>query len=154
MESSSSKVRFSLLPYSAAQQPVQCRLQAEVGSSRMAQGILQPSRAAVSSCVALPKRLALSTKLRKNALRTPGSSAYSLSMSWYQLPFSAMALRTPARWEAYQFSGMTRSTSAMSLGRLASGSFSRYASPWLMMAASAACLTFPVKSMVMTSFHW
>ena len=33
---------FSLLPYSAAQQPVQCRLQAEVGSIRMAQGMLQP----------------------------------------------------------------------------------------------------------------
>lgn len=33
---------FSLLPYSAAQQPVQWRLQAEVGSIRMAQGTLQP----------------------------------------------------------------------------------------------------------------
>ncbi len=38
MESISSNVRLSLLPYSAAQQPVQCRLQALVGSSRMVVG--------------------------------------------------------------------------------------------------------------------
>ena len=33
-----SRLRFSLWPYSAAQQPVQWRLQAEVGSSRIAHG--------------------------------------------------------------------------------------------------------------------
>ena len=54
MESISSKDRFSLLPYSAAQQPVQCRLQAEVGSSRMAQGMLQPYFSRIFSCLASP----------------------------------------------------------------------------------------------------
>ena len=41
---------FSLLPYSAAQQPVQCRLQADVGSGRMAQGMLQPYFSACFCC--------------------------------------------------------------------------------------------------------
>ena len=38
----SSYVRLCLWPYSAAQQPVQCMLQAEVGSIRISQGMLQP----------------------------------------------------------------------------------------------------------------
>ena len=81
MESSSSKDRFRRLPYSAAQQPVQCMLQALVGSIRMAQGTLQPSRLETSSWVALPSRLALRIKFWKNALRTPGSRSYSFKIS-------------------------------------------------------------------------
>ena len=42
MESISSNVKFSLFPYSAAQHPVQCKLQAEVGSNKIAQGTLHP----------------------------------------------------------------------------------------------------------------
>ena len=75
MESMVSRDRFSLWPYSAAQQPVQCILQAEVGSRRIAQGTLQLFFSAVSSCRALPFRLALVMKLVKNAFRTPGSRA-------------------------------------------------------------------------------
>ena len=49
-------------------------LQALVGSSRMAQGTLQFSLAEISSCVALPCRLALMMKFWKKVRRTPGSS--------------------------------------------------------------------------------
>ena len=73
MESKVSRLRLRRLPYSAAQQPVQCMLQAEVGSSRMAQGTLQFSRAFTSSWVALPFRLALNKKFWKKARRAPGS---------------------------------------------------------------------------------
>ena len=125
MESSSSKVRLSRLPYSAAQQPVQCMLHAEVGSSRMAQGTLQFSLRLTSSCRALPSRLALRMKLRKKACRTPGSSSYTFMMSWYQLFFSSMAWRNPARCLTYQSLGVTVSMSFMILGMLVSGSFSR-----------------------------
>ena len=41
IESISSKDRFNWCPYSAAQQPVQCKLHADVGSNNTAQGILQ-----------------------------------------------------------------------------------------------------------------
>ena len=65
MESISSKLRFSLLPYSAAQQPVQCRLQAEVGSSRMTHGMLQLYFLRYSSSMGQPRMLALRMKLVK-----------------------------------------------------------------------------------------
>ena len=54
MPSSVSRLMFSRLPYSAAQQPVQCRLQAEVGSIRMAQGTLQPFSCLKRFCRAVP----------------------------------------------------------------------------------------------------
>ena len=78
MESISSKVRFSLLPYSAAQQPVQCRLQAEVGSSRMAQGILQLYFFRYSSCFGQPMIFALRKKFSKVAFRTSESVSFRM----------------------------------------------------------------------------
>lgn len=45
------KVRLCLWPYSAAQQPVQCILQAEVGSIRISHGTLMSYFPAVSCAV-------------------------------------------------------------------------------------------------------
>ena len=47
----SSKVRLCLWPYSAAQQPVQCILQAEVGSIKISHGTLISYLAAFSCAV-------------------------------------------------------------------------------------------------------
>ena len=51
-----------MFPYSAAQHPVQCRLQALVGSRRIAHGILQPYFLRHSSCLGQPARFALIKK--------------------------------------------------------------------------------------------
>ena len=48
--------------YSAAQQPVQWRLQAEVGSIRIAQGMLQLYFSRAFSCFSQPMKFALSRK--------------------------------------------------------------------------------------------
>src|SRR5699024_9922841 len=93
IESSSSRVRFSRFPYSAAQQPVQCILHADVGSRRIAHGILQPSRSFIASCRALPDKLAFTIKFLKKAFRTPSFRSQTLIINSYQLVLSAIALR-------------------------------------------------------------
>ena len=69
----SSYVRFIFAPYSAAQQPMQCLLQADVGSNRMAQGMLQPYFASHSLWRSPPRMDALMTKFSNSFMRTPWS---------------------------------------------------------------------------------
>ena len=129
MESISSKLRLSLLPYSAAQQPVQCRLQAEVGSSRIAQGILQPYFSRICSCFGQPIRLAFKKKFSNTAFNTSVStSCITCIISWYMLLFgSASTLRKASRCGSKLTGPLParRSTQAISLGAFSSGFFSR-----------------------------
>ena len=122
-----SKLMFSLLPYSAAQQPVQCRLQAEVGSIKMAQGMLQLCSAAAFSWRPYPMREVFTMKFSKKVMRTAGSmSLHRLMMSLYQLlsGFSKMLWNT-RRWLGRVLSLSNLSAHSSSLGRLFSGSSSR-----------------------------
>ena len=118
-----------MFPYSAAQQPVQWRLQAEVGSSRMAQGILQPYRSRASSWMGQPMRLPLSIKFSKKVLRTsPSTSVHRLRSSLYQLLSGfSITWRKAARWLGKLLgpSPAKRSTQSIRRGMLASGSLSR-----------------------------
>jgi hypothetical protein len=128
MESISSKVRFSLLPYSAAQQPVQWRLQALVGSRRMAQGMLQLYSARNFSWMGQPMMLALRKKFWKVAFSTSLSTSRKIfMMSRYMLlEGSLMTARKASRWGS-KLSGplpASLSTHSISLGRFFSGSFS------------------------------
>ena len=56
MLSISSKLRFSRFPYSAAQQPVQCRLHALVGSSNNTHGMEQPYFSAFFLAILNPRK--------------------------------------------------------------------------------------------------
>ena len=118
-----SRLMFSLLPYSAAQQPVQCRLQAEVGSIKMAQGMLQLYWAMAFSWRPKPMREVFTRKFSKNVLRTSGSrSVHRLIMSVYQLlsGFSKILWNT-RRWLGRVLSLSNLSAQSSSLGRLFSG---------------------------------
>src|SRR5690606_39620656 len=68
MESRVSSDRLSLPPYCAAQHPVQCRLQALVGSMRMAQGTLQSYLASIDRATSTLFRLELIKKHSTNFL--------------------------------------------------------------------------------------
>ena len=144
IESISSRLRFRRLPYSAAQQPVQCRLQAEVGSSRIAQGMLQPYFFRYSSCTGQPIRLALSMKFVKKVRSTPPSTSWNRFMiSLYMLLSGLFTTARTASRCAGKLSGPSPanlSTQAISLGRFSSGFFSRYFSAVLIAACVAAFL--------------
>ena len=145
MESMVSRSRFSLWPYSAAQHPVQCRLQALVGSRRIAHGTLQLFCAATSSCLALPFKLAFTIKFWKNTFRTPGSSWYRFMISLYQLlSVSWIALRMASLWLLYQSCGVNLSTSSISFGMFVSGSFSRYSNAFVTAPSIAACFALSI----------
>ena len=150
MESSSSKERFRRLPYSAAQHPVQCMLQAEVGSRRIAHGTLQFSFSAVSSCLALPIRLALTIKFLKNVFRTPSSKFQTFMISSYQLLFSSMAFLNAFLCPSYQPSGATLSTSSISLGTFSSGFFPRYSHAFVSDADMAAIFAFSTSVLILS----
>ena len=50
----STNVRFNLCPYSAAQHPVQCKLQALVGSIKISHGMLQSCTSLILRMVFVP----------------------------------------------------------------------------------------------------
>ena len=135
-----SRERFSLCPYSAAQHPVQCRLQAEVGSNKIAQGTLQSSFSSVSFWRAEPFKEALTIKFVKKVFRTSGSNSHTFVASSYQFPFSAIPWRIALRWPAYQPSGAALSTMLMTFGIFVSGSLSMYLSAAWIAEAKAAFL--------------
>ena len=56
--SMSSKLRLFLLPYSPAQQPTQCILQAEVGSNKISQGMLHWYLTRFSRIILVPRKKA------------------------------------------------------------------------------------------------
>ena len=117
------------MPYSAAQQPVQCRLHAEVGSSKIAHGMLQPYFLRYSSCFGQPMILALRKKFSNSTFSTAGSASFMMRMmSLYMLFVGSFTMaRTTSRWGS-KLSGPVpakRSTQAISFGRFSSGSRSR-----------------------------
>ncbi len=122
MESISSKVRLSLWPYSAAQQPVQCRLQALVGSSRMAQGMLHWYLSRMRSCSGQAIRLPSMAKVFTSLLRTAGFRSMIFMISWYQLFLVSSAVRKASRWLGNRPSGATLSRAFMILVALVTGS--------------------------------
>ena len=73
MLSISSNVRFNLLPYSAAQHPVQCRLHAEVGSIKISHGMLQLCTSLILRIVFVPKNAAWKPRFNAVILATCGS---------------------------------------------------------------------------------
>ncbi len=85
MESMVSNERLSLWPYSAAQQPVQWRLQALVGSSRMAQGMLHWYFSRAFSCFPQAMRLPSTRKVFSRSLRTAGFRAITRISRSYML---------------------------------------------------------------------
>ena len=112
LESISSKVRFSLLPYSAARQPVQCRL--------------QPYCSRRFSCTGQPMMWALRKKV---ALSASLSVWVRMSITGWRMLLSgaSMTLRTASRW-VWKLLGpapASLSTQGISLGAFSSGFFSR-----------------------------
>ena len=110
-------------PYSAAQQPVQRRLQALVGSMRMAQGMLQRCFSRMASCFGQAMRLPSMRNVFTRRSRTAGFvSSSARMMSWYQLFFWSMAVRKALRWLGNRLAGATLSSRSMILTALGSGS--------------------------------
>ena len=129
IDSSVSRLRFSRLPYSAAQQPVQCRLQALVGSMSMAQGTLQLCSRRTFSCLWPPIMVALTMKFSNSAWRTLGSrSVHTERRSLYQLPSGlSTTLRSADTWPGTMCRRASSfSAQSMSLGMFSSGLSSRY----------------------------
>ena len=121
MLSISSYVRLSLLPYSAAQQPVQWRLHALVGSMSMAQGTLQPCSSLTFCWRGIPIRALFMMKFSNIFILTPSSmSSQSDFMNFDQLGSFSTA-STPCIWEVSIPSVSKRLAHSISFGRHSSG---------------------------------
>ena len=117
-------MRFSLCPYSAAQQPVQCRLHALVGSMSTAQGMLHWYFSRIFSCLGHASRLASTSSVLNSESRTPVSSCVmAFIISWYQLFCSSKARLNATRWLGNRLAGAYLSSTSITLREFACGSF-------------------------------
>ena len=125
IESMSSRDRFCWWPYSAAQQPVQCRLQALVGSSRIAQGMFRWYFSRALSWTGQASRLPSTSRAFSNLVRIWGFSLNTRIMSSYQLPRLVMTSVNALRCTGNTLSGTSLLTSSMILSMCSSGFSSR-----------------------------